>query len=432
MKILYGTTSHYIDVSFPALNWTRNGVLTIPKTDISRFRTLNIQDPLPNVKKDIMILFEPDNLLIIPDNISISFPYPDNNITLKTLQNEENRLQLWVEDFGRFLTTPSEERTEDYFLSEYNLLKNCDYYYGTPTTAIYFEVPIPVINPENAKTIPPNSVIYCWGNTFPNFQIDIFPFITVPFKLVLGYSDFTLPYISVKHPWNHTDNLLNSPNLISIYAPNTDFTHPKVIPIPLGIPRSLPYVQPENGNEQSYMAWFANNNNYNYITSYINQFLYIDSLALMSSKTKNPLIYIRHTIINTDDPHVEKYRNFRYKLEDYLKSLNSPVIKRKEGIVEWFDYMNEMRQYRFSLQPYGTCPNAYRMCESIIVGTIPVFFSSPSAEAYKDLPVLVLDNLQQLTEETLEKEYLKIINRKDYNMEKLTTNYWIKKIKENV
>ena len=94
----------------------------------------------------------------------------------------------------------------------------------------------------------------------------------------------------------------------------------------------------------------------------------------------------------------------------------------------FLDYMKEMSKYKFSLSPRGYGPDSYRTWEAMLVGSIPVVKTSQLDELYADLPVLIVNDWAEVTQEFLEQKY-KEMTPKKYNIQKLFMEYWTKKIK---
>ena len=309
------------------------------------------------------------------------------------------------------------------FLSELELVNNSNYFLGKKW-GLEFGIKIPFLEDAKLEEIKDKDIIYIHPQFFPHFVEDFLPHINAVIKIICGLDDFLLPYLSIQVQWMHWPMLLYNPNIEKIYATNTEISHPKIVPIPLGITRSLPYTD----KDRTMMLWTASFYGHDKIKEYFKKFKNISRISVLRKKEK--LIYINYTTENTDIKHIHAYRflNFRRKLDEYLEKLNSDKVKKQTKLLDWFSYMDIVQKYKFCLQPYGTCPNAFRMFECLIVGTIPVFFNSCSAEAYQDLPVLILDNIEELTEEYLEKCYEKIVSREDYMFEKLFSKYWLNRI----
>ena len=308
------------------------------------------------------------------------------------------------------------------FLSEIELVNNSNYFLGK-IWGIEFGIKIPFLEDTDITKIKNGDIIYIHPQFFPHFVEEYLPNIDAVVKIICGLDDFILPYLSIQVQWMHWPMLLYNPKIEKIYATNTEISHPKITAIPLGITRSIPYTD----KDKTMMLWAASFYGHDKIKNYFEKFKDISRLDILRKKKNSKLIYINYTSENTDIKHIHAYRflNFRRKLDEYLQKLNSPNLKKEANLIDWFSYIDTIQNYKFCLQPYGTCPNAFRMFECIIVGTIPVFFNSCSAEAYDELPVLVLDNIEDLTEEFLEKSYETIISKDNYCFKKLFSKYWL-------
>jgi predicted O-methyltransferase YrrM len=84
-----------------------------------------------------------------------------------------------------------------------------------------------------------------------------------------------------------------------------------------------------------------------------------------------------------------------------------------------------MSKYKFIISPHGNGLDCHRTYESILLGCIPIVKSSTLDTLYKDMPVLILSDWSELTEE-------KIINYIYHGLfEKLKLNYWTNLIKRS-
>jgi len=100
-------------------------------------------------------------------------------------------------------------------------------------------------------------------------------------------------------------------------------------------------------------------------------------------------------------------------------------------------YLREMRQSKFILSPSGLGMDCYRHWVAILMGTIPVMEHLNREDAWyrtlEDLPILWVDSYENLTEDSLESEYRRIMsNSKTYNYHKLTKQWWIHTIKSTL
>ena len=95
----------------------------------------------------------------------------------------------------------------------------------------------------------------------------------------------------------------------------------------------------------------------------------------------------------------------------------------------FLEYMKKMAQFKFVLSPQGMAPDTYRTWEALLVGTIPIVEASHLDPLYADLPILIIQDLHEVTPAFLEKKYLEFKAQK-FNVEKLFMKYWWKKIKD--
>lgn len=89
--------------------------------------------------------------------------------------------------------------------------------------------------------------------------------------------------------------------------------------------------------------------------------------------------------------------------------------------------MKEMSDFKFTLSPRGYGPDSYRNYEAMLVGSIPIVHTSQLDPLYADLPVVIVQDWEEINEEFLEQKY-KEFTAKKFNIEKLFMEYWWKKI----
>ena len=92
------------------------------------------------------------------------------------------------------------------------------------------------------------------------------------------------------------------------------------------------------------------------------------------------------------------------------------------------EYLEDLAQSKFVLSPAGTGLDCYRVWEAILVGCIPIIKSSSLDSLYVDLPVLIIDDWNQINENFLEYNYRQISLNK-YNQKKLFIDYWLNLLK---
>ena len=171
------------------------------------------------------------------------------------------------------------------------------------------------------------------------------------------------------------------------YAQNANIRHEKLISIPLGLANK----RWEHGN-------------------------IIDIEKVMKSHTdKQHMVYMNFDIKTNSDERLRVHDLFAE--EDFVYSApKKPFV----------DYLKDLKSSKFSLSPQGMGVDCHRIWESILVGTIPIVKDCQNISFYKDMPILVVDDWNDVSQTFLEKEYEKI--RSDWNDSKLFLDYWSEEI----
>ena len=91
-------------------------------------------------------------------------------------------------------------------------------------------------------------------------------------------------------------------------------------------------------------------------------------------------------------------------------------------------YLTDMIAAKFTLSPRGNGIDCHRTWEALLMGAIPIVRSSSLDPLYKDLPVLIIDDWEDVTENFLQEEY-NLIKNKTFRMEKIYLQYWIAEIR---
>ena len=365
-----------------------------------------------------------DNIIEILDK-KLSIPHPENltkaNIIFNNLQvkrfdleyliDKENR--QWNKVFGH-----------GKFVSEIQFMVIADFIYQGDLYLDYSEKKL--FKPSRMFD---KCIIYINLNFVHHF-IDMIKDNTCRYVLISGYSDYSVPYLREPERYYGTDILLNDPNLICWFGANKIINHPKIRHIPIGVPNTIPNVRYDN-ERGDFTEWIYHIDSQNIIENFLrHKSEQISIIGNMRNKrNSDKLIHISFTISKTDTglPSIRRYDNHRRYLDQYIRE-KTPFEHIQ--LSDWFRNIAAIQEYKYSLCPHAKSPDSYRIWESLIVGTVPVVFSSPIDELYQDLPVLVLDNFYQLNEQYLNEQYDIIISRDDYNFDKLLKTYWLNVIRD--
>ena len=312
------------------------------------------------------------------------------------------------------------------YISELQFMELAHFYYPP-----YDNFRLGSVNPNglyNMDDMFDGCILYLHYNYVIEFIEQILPRINHKFKIISGISDYLVPYLFEPDRDIRTDILLNNDKLISWYGLNVTVPHAKIKSIPIGIPRSLPFIITQD--ESNFMGWQSDNWGSDTVKNTIENIMKDKNiLDVMRSKiNSDKLLYANYTTMNSDVPSFRENKDFRRKLDEYL--LTTPFKKEKK-LRQWVENIHIAHTYKYVIEPFGRCFDGYRLWETLLVGTIPIVFSSPISELYDDLPVLVIDCFEKINEKYLNEEYEKLVNRTDYKFEKLFMDYWKEKVLHN-
>lgn len=111
-----------------------------------------------------------------------------------------------------------------------------------------------------------------------------------------------------------------------------------------------------------------------------------------------------------------------------IKQVNSLSENCKITVEETnYDYFNYISEFKFVISPRGTGIDCHRTWEALYAGVIPIVKTSSIDDLFVDLPVLIIENWEQINEDFLNKQYA-IIKNKKHDLNKLNLDYWLRKI----
>ena len=182
------------------------------------------------------------------------------------------------------------------------------------------------------------------------------------------------------------------------YTINKEYIHPKLFSIPLGITNDC--------DDSSIHRIYGNTD-------------------IMIEVANSPKIIINLVYMNFNINTYPKERQYCYNIF-YNKSwvtlgnINNTLCGRKF-------FLEEIHNHKFVLCPRGNGIDTHRLWETLYMDSIPVVKNHISMDEFKDLPILFINDWEEVTEKFLEEQYFVINNKKiknEYNMKKLDINYW--------
>ena len=91
-------------------------------------------------------------------------------------------------------------------------------------------------------------------------------------------------------------------------------------------------------------------------------------------------------------------------------------------------YIKELYNHKFTISPLGNGVDCGRVWQALYLGVIPIIPRHLNVEFYKELPILIYDDLNELTPSYLETAYLNLNSSPQYN--KAKASYWARAITE--
>jgi len=134
---------------------------------------------------------------------------------------------------------------------------------------------------------------------------------------------------------------------------------------------------------------------------------------------KNILLYMNFQIYTNETARNECYKTF----EKYSWVTNEKLLKLD-------DYYKRLSESKYVLSPEGTGIDCHRIYEAIYLNSIPIIKSGSMDNYFKKLPVIIINNWIDITEDFLKNEYNKyyynLQNWKLNNKDWLDSNFWLK------
>ena len=108
---------------------------------------------------------------------------------------------------------------------------------------------------------------------------------------------------------------------------------------------------------------------------------------------------------------------------------NEDWLTVREAGLDFETFLGEMTSHRFALCPPGNGVDTHRLWEALYSRTIPVAIGTSGMDAFRDLPILFVEDFRQLTRDFLASEYDRI-KSSNWNWPKLLLPWWRERIVE--
>ena len=302
------------------------------------------------------------------------------------------------------------------YVSSYGLIRSCDVFPPNPQSSCADIDLDTYLSTDNLTR--ENARIYVCNSAIRNFLYYVVPFLQNHFVLVSGNSDNDMPFSVLSQEEFH--RLVRNPLLQHWFCQNfVGDLHPKVSPMPIG----LDYHTLKNHIGIGH-PWGAG-----------------AMPAAQEQDLKAIAAAAPYSVINMDGPaappsqerilkcysnwhHAAFGINQRGDRQEVLQKVPHSLIHFDEAFRDRNSCWRTQSFFRFVLSPRGGGTDCHRTWEALILGCIPIVKSSPLDPLFEDLPVLIVADWSEVTEERLLRCSQEFEGRQ-FNMEKVKLGWWL-------
>jgi hypothetical protein len=249
--------------------------------------------------------------------------------------------------------------------------------------------------------------IYVCSDLLKFFVNQILSNINHNFILVSGDSDLCVPLEALTQ--GETYKLLNSSFLLKWFAQNTRIQeNDKIIQLPIGLDF---HTISNNPNSE----WKLPGENH------------------LPKFQEHTLVSLIEKSVPFDERKLQIYANFSINSDrfgqrkDALSCIPNNLLVVETNPTPRTYYWSQIIKHSFVLSPFGIGMDCHRTWEALCLGSIPIICAPQFRKLFEDLPVLIVNDWSEITEELLE-ETIDKFKEKTFNYEKLTLEYWRNRI----
>ena len=283
------------------------------------------------------------------------------------------------------------------FVSSRGLMKSCNTYSSNHCSSNIY------CNNLNDFSKPlKHRIIYINSNAIPHFAHTVFPTIKESIILVTGDCDETMPNDLFQKM--DFDGFINDKRIIKWFCQNWIGNHEKVTLMPIGL---------------DYHTISNNHHEWGPCTIPIEQ----ESLL---QKIKEESLPFSERICKC-------YANFQfltntrygYDRISAIEKIPKDLVYYEPTKIKRLNTWVNQSKYAFVISPHGGGLDCHRTWEALCLGCIPIIKKSPISYLFEDLPVLIVENWEDISEKLLH-SIIQDFKNKKYNFEKLKLSYWTK------
>lgn len=258
------------------------------------------------------------------------------------------------------------------------------------------------------RNIQDGQVVYVTTTRFPDFLSEILPGIDVQFVLVTGDSDIAAPggLWATRAMPIPAASLISDPRLKHWFAQNCDIDHPKVTPVPIGLDYHT-LAECRGGHRWGPSGTPAQQE------AELKEI--ISSMPVLGDR---PLLCLA---------------NFHFSLfGERHKCLRA--LRGKPFVVFQKEFLPRGKTWKahagcsFVASPPGNGVDCHRTWEAMVLNTIPIVRRNSLQALFHDLPVMLVDDWNEVDEAALLR-FKQSIETSTFNTRKLTLDYWAREFR---
>ena len=240
----------------------------------------------------------------------------------------------------------------------------------------------------------------------PQFLREALPRISAKFALLTGDEDWSIP-----GSFKGSSELLESPKLVYWFSQNLDASprHPKLEGLPIGLDFHTISNGPRWGHAQATPT---------------EQEAELEVLRGQMPPTEERLLKA-HADFHFNKRKDQVWGDDRDSVQRLLEGNPSVVFQAQK--LKRIELWREKTRYAFVVSPHGNGLDCHRTWESLVLGNIVIVKRSSLDPLYAGLPVVIVEDWREITEQNLEKWHAEhaAAFRKPEVTERLTNRYWI-------
>lgn len=287
-------------------------------------------------------------------------------------------------------------------VSSRGILDLCDWRSHEPvssTTSLNYNKPIEWLDNETP------TVLYVCTTALPTFIHDVLPKINKGIILVSGDCDITVPDQLFRN-YQDFENFINNDVIVHWFCQNFVGKHSKVSQIPIG-------MDYHTMAEQDH--WWGK--------------------KLQTYKQEQQLFDIKDNSLPFWERKLKIYSSFHVSMthRQYVNDRRDAIEKIPKDLIDYDEKCERLHswkkqtEYAFVACPHGNGLDTHRFWEALNLGCIPIIKTSGLDPLFDNLPVWIVESWDQVSIVNM-KNKIEEFRNKTFNYEKLTTNYWFKKI----